>query len=106
MFLALASPVEHKLTLKTLLVSDTVVEIDGTGGFSCYGVGVPEPSIMWQRIDGTSLPAHFAQDADGNLRVKGMVDMFLYLCWDIFDKLRKEVRETWMCGVLRCIHSW
>ncbi len=57
-----------------LLVSDIVVEIDGMGGFSCYGVGVPEPSITWQRTDGIPLPSHFAQDADGNLRVKGRIN--------------------------------
>lgn len=54
-----------------LLFSDTAVEIGGTGGFSCYGVGTPEPSITWQRTDGVPLPPRFAQDVDGNLRVKG-----------------------------------
>ncbi|XP_050723288.1 hemicentin-1-like isoform X2 [Eriocheir sinensis] len=52
--------------------ADTAVEIGGTGGFSCYGVGTPEPSIMWQRTDGMPLPPRFAQDADGNLRVKAV----------------------------------
>lgn len=51
--------------------SDAELDIGSMGGFSCYGVGVPEPSITWYKADGSRLPSHFAQDGDGNLRIKG-----------------------------------
>nr|XP_027222711.1 hemicentin-1-like [Penaeus vannamei] len=62
--------------------ADTVVEIGSTGGLSCYGVGVPEPSITWRREDGAPLPPHVTHDRDGNLRVQGMKveDEGTYLC--------------------------
>ncbi|XP_063600047.1 hemicentin-1-like [Penaeus indicus] len=62
--------------------ADTVVEIGSTGGLSCYGVGVPEPSITWRREDGAPLPPHITHDRDGNLRVQGMKveDEGTYLC--------------------------
>ncbi|MPC08143.1 Hemicentin-1 [Portunus trituberculatus] len=50
--------------------TDAELDIGSMGGFSCYGVGVPEPSITWYKADGSYLPSHFAQDGDGNLRIK------------------------------------
>ncbi|XP_063876640.1 hemicentin-1-like isoform X2 [Scylla paramamosain] len=52
--------------------TDAELDIGSMGGFSCYGVGVPEPSITWYKADGSHLPSHFAQDRDGNLRIKGV----------------------------------
>ncbi|XP_069163060.1 hemicentin-1 isoform X2 [Procambarus clarkii] len=52
--------------------ADTSVMIGSTGALSCYGVGVPEPTITWSRTDGSSLSSQFIQDTDGNLRVKAM----------------------------------
>ncbi|XP_068231428.1 hemicentin-1-like [Palaemon carinicauda] len=48
--------------------TDSAVEIGSPGGLSCFGVGVPEPTITWRRANGDSLPSHFTLDRDGNLR--------------------------------------
>ncbi|XP_066942937.1 hemicentin-1-like isoform X1 [Macrobrachium rosenbergii] len=62
--------------------TDTVVEIGTPGGLSCYGVGVPEPTIIWRRSNGHPLPPHFSMDRDGNLRVKAIQveDEGTYVC--------------------------
>lgn len=53
--------------------SDNTIEVGGTGGLSCYGVGTPQPSIKWQRKGGLPLPSHFVQDQSGDLRIKGNI---------------------------------
>nr|XP_053650237.1 hemicentin-1-like [Cherax quadricarinatus] len=62
--------------------ADTSVEIGSTGALSCYGVGVPEPTITWSKTDGSPLSPKFSQDRDGNLIVKGMQmeDEGNYMC--------------------------
>ena len=51
--------------------ADTNIDLGGSGGLSCYGVGVPPPTTFWTREDGRKLPPHINQDDMGNLRVTG-----------------------------------
>ncbi|XP_071515843.1 hemicentin-1-like [Panulirus ornatus] len=75
----LAGTAQAQITLKvgsppTVIQAptDTVAEIGNEGALSCYGIGVPEPTVTWHRADGSPLSSRFTQDRDGNLRVRAI----------------------------------
>ncbi|RXG69659.1 Hemicentin-1 [Armadillidium vulgare] len=87
--------------------TDNTIEVGATGGLSCYGIGIPQPTITWHREGEDSLPPHFTQDKSGALRVNGMriEDEGVYVCVLENQYGRKEIKSRLSVSGLRKLHT-